>query len=264
MNSFTPEEIRKGTTPYKGALGISVGRSHLCVITADQQVECLGDGSKGQLGAVDSQTLKFAVVQNDKKLPLKDIWQIRSKEDFTCGLKQESGSIWCWGEWKGDRSLSAHQLLEGGRPSSDFIQITLNHEQICGVHGIDRVVYCTTPGEKTVDKLNLAPVTDNEGHPLKKIMAIAGGKQHICATDEEGKLFCWGSNEVGQLGVPGVKESTKPMKVVFKNPHLLKVIRLTTGDRHTCVANGEDPALFCFGENFFGGTNSPEALEYPL
>jgi alpha-tubulin suppressor-like RCC1 family protein len=265
LNSFVPEEMKKGMSAYKGALGVSVGKSHICVITSNQQVECLGDGSKGQLGGGETQALKFAQVLDDKRQPLKDVWQIKSREDWTCALKQETGAIWCWGEWNGsDRWLTARQLPVGGKPSSDFIQMTMNLDQICGVHGIDRGLYCTQLGEKSADKLDFKQVFDAEGKPMKKMLSITSGLHHGCALDDDGRTYCWGANDVGQLGLRTLKDALHPLKVTFKNEHLRKASRISAGDRHTCVASSEEAAIFCFGENFFGGLNSPDAIEYPL
>jgi alpha-tubulin suppressor-like RCC1 family protein len=263
-NSFAPEEIKKGMTPYRGALGVSVGKQHICVITSAQQVDCLGDGSKGQLGGGETQSVKYSTVVDEKKQPLKDIWQIKSRDDWNCALKQETGAVWCWGEWNSDRWLQAKQLTINSRPSSDFIQITMSYDQICGVHGVDRAVYCTVSGEKSADKLDFKPMIDAEGKALKKILALTSGSHHSCALDEEGKIFCWGMNDVGQLGIKSMKEVLRPLRVVFKNEKLRKATRISGGDKHTCVATSEEAALFCFGENFFGGSPSTDAVEYQL
>jgi alpha-tubulin suppressor-like RCC1 family protein len=264
INSFVPEEMKKGMVPYHGAMGVSVGKGHICVITSGQQVECLGEGGKGQLGGGETQAVKYALVQDDKGQPLKDIWQVKSREDWNCALKQETGAVWCWGEWNSDRWLTAKQILVNGRPSADFIQITMNLDQICGVHGVERNVFCTVNGEKSADKLDFKQVFDAENKPLKKVLAITSGLHHSCALDEDGKTYCWGSNSMGQLGLKSVKEALRPMRLSFKNEHLRKAARISAGDNHTCLTSSDEAALFCFGENFFGGSTSPDAIEYPL
>ena len=264
LNSFMPEEIKNGLTPYKNALAVSIGHSHLCIITAEQHVDCLGEGVKGQLGAGENLSAKSATVQDDKKNILKDVWQIKSRENWNCALKQESGAIWCWGEWNNDRWLTARQIAIQGKPSSDVIQIAMTNDQICGIHGVERAVYCTVTGEKFADKLDLQPMIDADHKILKRILAITGGKHHSCALDEEGKVYCWGSNEFGQLGNKSVKESSKAIKITFQSESLKKVSRISAGDTHTCVSSPDEAALYCFGQSFFGGVNSPDPVEYPL
>ncbi|MBS1959408.1 MAG: hypothetical protein JST80_08055 [Bdellovibrionales bacterium] len=263
-NSFVPEEMRRGMAPFKGALGVSVGRTHLCVITAEQTVECLGDGSKGQLGGGDTQSVKFATVHDEKKAILKDVWQVKTKEDWNCALKQENGAIWCWGQWKNAHWLNARQITMNGKPTADFIQIGMSEDQICGVHGVDRNVFCSTAASVGAEKIDLLPLQDFDGRPLRKILTLSGGKKHSCALDEEGRVFCWGSNEFGQLGLKTVREAPRAMKLTFAKESLHKISRISAGERHTCVASSEEPALYCFGENFFGGPNSTDPVEYPL
>lgn len=264
MNSFVPEEIKKGLNAYKGALGVSVGRTHICVISSDQRVECSGDGSKGQLGGGETQAVKYAVVLDGQHQPLKDIWQVKTREDWNCALKQETGAVWCWGQWFDERVLTAKQIRLNGKASADFIQIAMTANQICGIHGVDRNVFCTQKDEKSVDLLDFKQVLDAEGKPLRKVLAITGGKHHACTLDEEGRVQCWGSNEQGQLGLRTMKDASHPQRLIFKNEHLRKVSRLSAGDYHTCVASAEEASLFCFGENFFGGANGPDPIEYPL
>lgn len=262
-NSFVPEEIKRGMSAYRGLLGLAAGRGHVCVVTAEQSVECLGDGAKGQLGAGDTQSAKFGVVQTENGAPIKDIWQLKATEEWTCGLKQESGEIYCWGSWKGLQWMQAKRILFQGKPSQDFIQIALTENQICGVHGVDRVVYCTQNGPKG-DQVDLLPLFEFDGRPLKKILTISGGKRHFCGLDDEGRLFCWGANESGQLGITSVRETPKAMRIEFKSERLKKLSRVSAGERHTCVSTSEEAALFCFGEDFFGGPPQSDPIEYPL
>jgi len=264
FNSFVPEEIKKGLQPYKGAIGVSVGKSHLCVITSGQQVECLGDGSKGQLGGGETQSAKYSVVLDDHNQPLRDIWQVKTREDWNCALRQESGAVWCWGEWNGQRWLTSKHITVGGRPSSDFIQITMSLDQICGIHGVERELFCTQRGEKSADHLDFKQVFDAEGKPMKKIMMLTAGLHHACSLDEDGKVYCWGLNDAGQLGLKSIREAARPIRIVFQNEHLRKISRISAGNRHTCVATSDDAALFCFGERFFGEADSSDPVEYPL
>jgi|GEM_PF-2595302 len=264
FNSFVPEEIKKGLQPYHGAIGVSVGKNHLCVITSGQQVECLGDGSKGQLGGGETQSAKYSVVLDDHNQPLKDIWQVKTREDWNCALRQESGAVWCWGEWNGQRWLTAKHITIGGRPSSDFIQITMSLDQICGIHGVERDLFCTQRGEKSADHLDFKQVFDAEGKPMKKIMMLTAGLHHACSLDEDGKVYCWGLNDAGQLGLKSVREAARPIRIIFKNEHLRKISRISAGNRHTCVSTSDDAALFCFGERFFGEADSSDPVEYPL
>ncbi len=79
---------------------------------------------------------------------------------------------------------------------------------------------------------------------------IAFGEAHGCARMADGTVRCWGSNEEGQLGVPGVTgDSARPLPV----PGLSGATAIAAGGNGTCaIAAG---GLRCWG----GGRLSPPA-----
>lgn len=64
--------------------------------------------------------------------------------------------------------------------------------------------------------------------------AIAVGRAHACAV-VPGGVYCWGSNEGGQLGLPLTTTNAEPVEV----PGLVGAIKLAAGARHTCALLGE-------------------------
>jgi alpha-tubulin suppressor-like RCC1 family protein len=152
-----------------------------------------------------------------------------------------------------------------GKNTSEFIQFAMSDDQICGVRGVERMLYCTKIGQDSAEHFELEPMPTADGKPLKNILMIAGGNHHFCAADEDGKLYCWGENDADQLGYRSKKgEYQRPTVVAFKLDKLKKVTRVTTGDKFTCVAGSDTPSLFCFGESLLGGANSAEPVEFPL
>jgi alpha-tubulin suppressor-like RCC1 family protein len=86
----------------------------------------------------------------------------------------------------------------------------------------------------------------------------------MCVVDDDGMLFCWGSNAMGQLGLMSTKEVDRATRVLFTDPRLKSIHRVSLGDEDTCIANSLDAMVFCFGKNLFSGSNSPLPLDYPL
>jgi alpha-tubulin suppressor-like RCC1 family protein len=255
-NSFIAEEVKRGAQPLKGEMGVSIGKNHLCVIESTQGVSCVNQN--------DASTPTFTAVLDSTQHPLKDIWQIRTRDDFNCALTQENGGIWCWGDWKNDKWPVARLIPTQGKNTAEYIQFSMSSDQICGIRGVERFVYCTHYGETSADHFELEPLSTADGKPIKGVLMIAGGEHHLCAADEDGKLFCWGQNDFDQLGYRSKAEYQKPIRVTFKEVGLKKITRITAGDHYTCVAGSDTPSLFCFGESLLGGGNSPEPLEYPL
>ncbi|MEM6532247.1 MAG: hypothetical protein AAF654_06465 [Myxococcota bacterium] len=91
---------------------------------------------------------------------------------------------------------------------------------------------------------------------------------HSCALLEGGALYCWGSNDVGQLGLGGaVGDSVPDPSQVTQAPP--DIAALDIGGLHTCVRTG-DGALWCWGGNFRGqlgvstpGSNSTNPVQVP-
>lgn len=86
---------------------------------------------------------------------------------------------------------------------------------------------------------------------LSDVRDISAGGQHSCATLSSGRVYCWGSNLYGQLGLglaPGqLLEASKP-----KPLSLTGVVHVRTSLRHSCalLATSE---VSCWGNNANGG-----------
>lgn len=96
---------------------------------------------------------------------------------------------------------------------------------------------------------------NNQGTPLavpdfsgQYITKVSAGKNHTCAI-RFGKLYCWGLNNEGQLGIGNTTNQSEPQLV---NGHgaltsSMRVTDVSAGDNHTCaVANGN---AYCWGNN---------------
>lgn len=68
---------------------------------------------------------------------------------------------------------------------------------------------------------------------LKKVALVAGGWRHTLAANEDGKLYAWGWNKFGQLGVGHNEDLCAPGPVVGLEGE--KVQQLSSGWKHTLV-----------------------------
>lgn len=263
-NTFALEDLKYELAPYQGASSVVVGRAHVCVMNSKQQMECQGEGASGQLGLGDHLTVKSGVVVNDQGKPLSDVWQASSNGDFTCALKQEEGSVWCWGSWKNQQWSAAKIIRMSDRLSNEFVQVVVSQKQICGIRGIDRMLYCTSFTQKNLSELEFQPQVDLEGRALKKVISVTSGYDHMCAVNEEGALYCWGNNSKFQLGLKTYTETVKAVKVPFKDERLKKITRASAGYEMTCVNSLGQASLFCFGQGVLGTAASVDPIEYPL
>jgi len=96
-----------------------------------------------------------------------------------------------------------------------------------------------------------APVAVNAGTALAgiQVTTIENGGQSACAI-AAGKLYCWGDNQVGQIGV-GTTASTYPAAQLVTGPWgTAAVTDVSVGRYHACaVAGGK---AYCWGDNSKG------------
>ena len=87
---------------------------------------------------------------------------------------------------------------------------------------------------------------------------IAAGGRHSCMLEENGKAFCWGNNERGQLGDGSIEARGDPIAVVGD----FVLASLSAGVWHTCGVS-RDGEAYCWGSNDAGqlgdGTTTPRS-----
>lgn len=80
--------------------------------------------------------------------------------------------------------------------------------------------------------------------PCQKCSSIAAGLNHSLALCDDGRVFAWGSNEMGQLGVPGDSNQCEPVLV----QNIPKAQAISAGSTHSAVLDSEG-RLWTFGSN---------------
>ena len=91
------------------------------------------------------------------------------------------------------------------------------------------------------------------GGQRKKIISVALGQDHSLAVTDQGEIFSWGSNAVGQLGL-GMPKSTKPEESIEVTPKQIfgplkrEIIIGVAASRIHSVAHTSD-GLYTFGKN---------------
>lgn len=118
--------------------------------------------------------------------------------------------------------------------------------------------------ETTFDRL--APVPVAGGHAFEQIAAGGFSIGQTCGLAGS-TLYCWGDNELGQLGIgtggfgePDLDPHPEPLPVSGG----LTAEAVTTGlGRHTCALT-ESGVSWCWGENSFGALGNGATTESPI
>ena len=88
------------------------------------------------------------------------------------------------------------------------------------------------------------------------IETISGGDNHTCATASDGRAYCWGRNQYGQLGTGDTNQTAVPVAVDTSGVlNGLTVKQISTGIYHTCAIASDDQA-YCWGYNTNGQLGS--------
>jgi alpha-tubulin suppressor-like RCC1 family protein len=165
-------------------------------------VSCWGENENGQLGVGD---------KNDRDEPLEVSWLSAATlaelgGDHACGIDR-SGGVACAGRndfgQLGDGSKEDRALPSGVAGLAGVIQVAGGEWFTCA-RALDGV-RCW--GRNRAGELGTG-AGDDRDRPEQAVSLPAGiqvsqvdaGEQHACALDTEGQLWCWGSDEFGQLG----------------------------------------------------------------
>jgi len=98
---------------------------------------------------------------------------------------------------------------------------------------------------------------------------LVSGEYHTCASTNTGNVYCWGSNNDGQLGHGTETKSLTPVEVL--NPAgtapLAGVVALSAGQAFTCALT-ETGAVYCWGADQSGqlgnGTINDDGVDLPV
>ena len=261
------------TTPVRvdglqsGVAQVAAGAAHTCARLSDGGAVCWGSNESGQLG--DG-------TQAPRLLPtpvsgLGDgLAEISAGYAHTCALTTTDG-VRCWGEntygQLGDGTTTLRTVPTGLRElGSAATPITMGSFHACaltpaaGVVCWGRNTYGELGDGTTTDRAIPVPVS---GLP-SGVAAVAAGGEHTCALTTGGAAWCWGHNNVGQLGDGSTLDRVHPGEVSFLGSG---VVSLAAGELHTCALK-TDGSVVCWGLNMFGqlgnGTTESQAAPGPV
>lgn len=206
------------TGALTGRTVVSVGASYSnsCAI-ADGRPYCWGNGTSGRNGdnATANRTTPVAVtysgVLNGLTLTSIATASPSSTSDGHSCTLATNGQVYCWG-------VGASGRLGNNATTNSSVPVAVN---VSGVLS-----------GKTVTK-------------------ITAGGNFSCAMTSEGRAYCWGANNYGQLGNSSTTTSSVPVAVTTSGVLSGKTITdISSGEEHTCVV--ADGLPYCWGTGYNG------------
>ena len=225
---------------------VSAGAQHTCGVTTHNVTYCWGDNELGQLGngtstgpetcgelEVPCFTRPVRVARGLK------FRQVSAGSLHTCGVTRRNAA-YCWGP-------TGFGRLGNGSHSGPESCFWFQAEYTCST----------------------SPIAVRGGLAFR---TLTSGDQHTCGVTTNDAVYCWGTNELGQLGngtstgpetcvAKGSDDelehapcSTTPVRVVGR----LRFRQVSAGRYHTCGVTTDNRA-YCWGASFWGqlgnGTN---------
>jgi alpha-tubulin suppressor-like RCC1 family protein len=168
----------------------------------------------------------------------------------TCGI-DVAGALWCWG----DNSRGELGVPEPGIAlapvrvglANIWTSVVAAGQSTCATQRAGHR-YCW--GANSVGQLGLDDEADR-AVPTSRIVSepavglLAGREDHYCYVAGDSRLFCWGGNTYGQLGLGDGRRRRLPAPVLDTGWDTV-----TTGTSHTCGMI--DDLRLCWGRNQYG------------
>ncbi len=221
---------------------IEVGYDHSCVIGTANQMKCWGDGGDGKTGHENTEDYGDDAQEMGQYLMFTDVGEgltfteVGAGKDFTCALLSDS-NVKCWGN---NAHLGSGSGAQGSGARGDGYR-----EMGAGVQAV--------------------------GNGSWNAQSISVGYEHACAIVNEtslDSLYCWGSNDYGQLGL-GSTSSRGDVDADLESHSLVDLperggaglTQVSAGMHHTCVL-WDDGEMACWGRNQWGqlGVGSTETI----
>jgi alpha-tubulin suppressor-like RCC1 family protein len=225
---------------------ISAGAGHTCGVVSGGDVQCWGLAEGGALGALfdEDRTTPIRVPLNARFRSVSAMWQ------YTCALTA-AGEAWCWGDVAGTYTYGAAPARFA--PDLSFAALTAGWYQVCAITQAGKA-WCWGFNDRGQlgtgtpdDEFHEEPSPVSGDHAFTD---ISSGVGHVCGVTVAGEIWCWGSNDFGQLGNGTTDGSAVPIRV--SGGHVFEAV--SAGDLHTCGLTLSSE-VWCWGNNALVGSH---------
>lgn len=202
-NAASPVVVGADLAPWAD---VDAGFRHTCGRTVSGRLYCWGQDEYGQGGDGPGPTVHTTPVE---VAGARTDWaSLAVGKRHTCATTSD-GHAYCWGDddfrQRGDGAgagpdVDAPVPVTGG--ATDWVEVTTGDFHTCGRHE-DGSLSCWGADDR--GRLGDGPPALDRGRPVpvaasRRWAAVDAGRAHTCAVTVFDRLFCWGSDQFGQLG----------------------------------------------------------------
>ncbi len=236
---------------------VSIGIYHSCAIKTDGSLWCWGQ---------DTSSVKSSPTRHAS--PTTDWDNLSAGGSHNCAVKKD-GSLWCWG-------TGAQGILGTGNNSNqynpareitnanDWHSVSAGSSHTCAIKN-DHSLWCWGRGINgqlgTVSTSETSTPT-RERTNANDWRSVSAGLYHTCAVKNDDSLWCWGSNNAGELGVGNTTQQNTPTREITNANNWRDV---STKDNYTCAVKN-DSSVWCWGLGGSGqlGTGNTDWHSSPM
>jgi alpha-tubulin suppressor-like RCC1 family protein len=188
----------------------------------------------------------------------------------------ESTSELCWGKSTTNEVATPYAKAVTGYLAEESVlygktikKYSVGAATVCAIASDDKL-YCwgNTLGNGTIPNSGI-PVAVNTSGVLngKTIIDVDISNYTACAIDSTFKLYCWGINNVGQLGAGNGVSPSSAIPLAVAGGLSFKEVKI--GEDHVC-AIATDDRVYCWGRNDYGqigngsliNSDAPELVDF--
>ncbi|HUS65571.1 MAG TPA: hypothetical protein VMZ28_13565 [Kofleriaceae bacterium] len=216
--------------------GLDAGEKHACGVTELGDLLCWGGGD-------DAPTPVAAPSE----------WRhVSAGARHTCAIDQ-AGGLSCWGA-NNEGQLGTGDVNPHPEPApldaGAFFAVAAGHAHTCAIANGGRM-FCWGHnrdgelglGDDPADRITDPTPVDTE----LTWQSVAAGEGFTCAIAADRALYCWGKNDLGQLGLGDSEPRGAPTRVGAASDWAA----VAAGRHHTCAIRATG-GLFCWGSNAEG------------
>jgi alpha-tubulin suppressor-like RCC1 family protein len=234
---------------WKDWVAVRAGGSHSLGIRADGSLWAWGKNSDGQLGTGDI-TPKYVPVQVGS---WKDWVSMSAGVTHSLGIRA-NGSLYAWG--RGDNgALGLNGVTQAFVPTQvggmyDWKSVSAGGLHSLGIRGNDLMYGWGFNGNGQLGVGNVI----SSNLPVKVGIwqwnywrSVDAGYFHTLGIDENSRLWAWGLNVTGELGLGDTEDRNTPTRVGSRNDWLM----VSAGNQHSLGIRA-DGSLWAWGMNTWG------------
>jgi alpha-tubulin suppressor-like RCC1 family protein len=215
--------VQKSSPVEVTALGtavaeVALGAYHSCARKQDGTLWCWGNNAYGQLGDGTTASKSTPVEVTAFGTTVVDV----ALGDFHSCARKQDGTLWCWGynvygQLGNGATVNKSSPVELTALGTTVVDVALGRDHTCA-RKQDGTLRCW--GNNYSGQLGDGTTADKSS-PVEvtalgtTVIDVALGGYHSCALKPGATLWCWGSNNSGQLGDGTTVGKSSPVQVAL-------------------------------------------------